>query len=55
LLKVAGRGKEKLQKFALWIQQEFRSLEHGEIHITLKIRDKHLALIENTKDREGKT
>jgi len=42
-------GKEKLQKLALWIQQEFRSLEHGEIHITLKIRDKHLALIENTK------
>jgi hypothetical protein len=48
-IEVAGIEKEKLQKLALWIQQELGSLEHGEIHITLKIRDKHLALIENTK------
>lgn len=48
-------GKEKLQKFALWIQQEFGSLEHGEIHITLNTRDKHLALIENTKIMKEKS
>jgi hypothetical protein len=45
----AGMGKEQLQKLALWIQQELGSLDHGEIHITLKVRDKHLALIEKTK------
>jgi len=42
-------GKEQLQKLALWIQQELGSLDHGEIHITLKVRDKHLALIQKTK------
>ncbi len=42
-------GKEQLQKLALWIQKELGTLDHGEIHITLKVRDKQLALIEKTK------
>lgn len=42
-------GKEQLQKLALWIQTELGTLDHGEIHITLKVRDKHLALIEKSK------
>ncbi len=41
-------GKEQMQKLALWIQKKLGSLDHGEIHITLKIRDKHLALIKKT-------
>lgn len=41
--------KEKLHTLALWINKELGSLDHGEIHVILKVRDGRLALIEKTK------
>lgn len=39
------KGKELL----LWIMHELKTLAHGEIHITIKVRDSRVAIIEKTK------
>jgi len=41
--------REKLSELALWIQRELGSLDHGEIHVIMKVRDGRLSLIEKTK------
>jgi hypothetical protein len=40
---------ETLFTLAHWINEELGTLDHGEIHVTLKVRDGRLALIEKTK------
>jgi hypothetical protein len=40
---------EKYKDLMHWILREIATIDHGEIHIELKVRDGHLALIEKTK------
>jgi len=42
-------GRDKLNELSLWIHRELGSLDHGEIHIILKVRDERLVLIEKMK------
>lgn len=39
------KGKEILQ----WVFQELKTMNHGVIHIVLKVRDRRVSLIEKTK------
>jgi len=38
-----------LEELMLWIFQELKSIEHGEIHVILKVHDCKVALIEKMK------
>ncbi len=38
-----------LEELMLWICQELKSINHGEIHIILKVRDFQVVLIEKVK------
>jgi hypothetical protein len=40
---------EKYKDLMHWILREIAAIDHGEIHIELKVRDGQLALIEKTK------
>lgn len=40
---------EKCKDLMHWILREITTIDHGEIHIELKVRDGQLSLIEKTK------
>ena len=40
---------KELENLMNWIFLELKSIDHGEIHVILKIRDTHVALIEKVK------
>jgi hypothetical protein len=42
-------GIDKLKDITMWIAKELIPIDHGEIHVTLKVRDGKVALIEKTK------
>ena len=42
-------GIEKLKDITMWIAKELIPMDHGELHVTLKVRDGKVALIEKTK------
>lgn len=42
-------GIEKLKDITMWIANEQIPMDHGELHVTLKVRDGKVALIEKTK------
>ena len=37
------------KEILLWMMREVKTINHGEIHIVLKVRDWRVALIEKTK------
>ena len=39
----------KLEELMIWIFQELETIDHGEIHVVLKVRDSRVALIEKMK------
>ena len=40
---------EKLKDITVWIAKELIPMNHGELHVTLKVRNGQVALIEKTK------
>lgn len=42
-------GTDKLKEITMWIAKELIPMDHGELHVTLKVRDGQVALIEKTK------
>ena len=42
-------GIDKLKEITVWIAKELIPMDHGELHVTLKVRDGKVALIEKTK------
>jgi hypothetical protein len=42
-------GIDKLKEITVWIAKELIPMDHGEIHVTLKVRNGQVALIEKTK------
>lgn len=49
IIEVNAMEMEKLDEIALWIGKELVFMNHGEIHVVLKVRDGKVALIEKTK------
>ena len=47
-------SKEYLKSLNQWINQELSSIDHGEILITFKVRDRKVVLIEKTKIEKEK-
>jgi len=43
-----------LEELMLWIARELKSINHGEIHVILKVRDSRVALIEKMKIEKEK-
>ena len=39
----------KCKELLYWILRELQTIDHGEIHIVLKVRDRRVSLIEKTK------
>lgn len=48
-------GEDRLTELSLWMHRELESLDHGEIHVILKVRDGRLPLIEKNKIVKEKT
>lgn len=45
---------DKLKALSQWISQNLSSLDHGEILITFKVRDRKVVLIEKSKVEKEK-
>lgn len=39
----------KYKEILSWMTRELQTVDHGEIHIVLKVRDRRVSLIEKTK------
>ena len=41
--------RSEVEKIMKWVLQELKMIEHGELHVILKVRDSRVALIEKVK------